>query len=79
MSLTNYTIKLNQNNGRLSTRAPVTLRNEKVTGGGASSVNSLSDLNDVTEVLKADGSSLVYDSENNRYEIKAQNLDGGSF
>lgn len=77
MSLTNYTIKLNQNAGRLSTRAPVTLRNEKVTGGA--SISRLADLTDVAEVLKTDGSSLVYDSDNGRYEIKAQNLDGGSF
>jgi hypothetical protein len=76
-SRTNYNIKINQNNGRLSTNAPVTLRNEKITG--STTVSNLADLIDVVEVIKADGSSLVYDSENARYEVKAQNLDGGSF
>jgi hypothetical protein len=73
----NYNIKVNQFEGRINTTAPVTLRNEKITGPGP--VSQLADLIDVVEVLKADGSSLVYDSENARYEVKSQNLDGGSF
>jgi hypothetical protein len=77
MPITNYSIKVNQNSGRLSTTAPLTLRNEKVTG--TTTVSNLADLIDVVEILKADGSSLVYDSENARYEVKSQNLDGGSF
>jgi hypothetical protein len=77
MSITNYNIKVNQNSGRLSTTAPITLRNEKISG--AATVSQIADLIDVVEILKADGSTLVYDSDNGRYEVKAQNLDGGSF
>jgi hypothetical protein len=74
---TNYKIKINDNNGILSTNAPVTLRNEKITG--TSTVSNLADLVDVVEVFKNEGSSLVYNSEFARYEVKTQDLDGGLF
>lgn len=81
MALTNYTIKMNNDAGRLSLNAGSTLSLRNVvrdssTGGGAT---TLAGLSDVTVVNKVDGAALVYDSGNNRYEIKLADLDGGTF
>jgi len=80
MALTNYTIKMNNDAGRLSLNAGSTLSLRNVVrDSGTGGATTLAGLSDVTVVNKVDGAALVYDSGNNRYEIKLADLDGGTF
>ena len=79
MALTNYTIKMNNDAGRLSLNAGSTLSLRNVVRDSAGGATTLAGLSDVTVVNKVDGAALVYDSGNNRYEIKLADLDGGTF
>ena len=73
--------KITNNNGRLSSAAPITLKNQ------IQEIRSIEDIADVSEVDVSAGSTLVYNPENDKYEVRKLqsddfdtfNLDGGSF
>lgn len=73
--------KITNNNGRLSSAAPITLKNQ------IQEIRSIEDIFDVSEVNVSAGATLVYNPENDKYEVRPlQNedidsltLDGGTF
>ncbi len=73
--------KITNNNGRLSSAAPITLKNQ------IQEIRSIEDIFDVSEVDVSAGATLVYNPENDKYEVRklqsedfeALNLDGGTF
>lgn len=73
--------KITNNNGRLSSTAPITLKNQ------IQEIRSIEDIKDVSEISVTAGATLVYNSENDKYEVRKLNtedfgsldLDGGSF
>ena len=71
-------IQVKQQNQVLSTQAPVTLRNT------AADYNAIDKLTDVDISTRSDGSTLVYNASNDKYELKSiaaaiTSLDGGTF
>lgn len=68
-------------NGRFSAAAPITLKNQ------VQEIRSIEDFGDVSEVDVRTGSTLIYNSENDKYEIKqiqfsdlaGAAMDGGTF
>lgn len=76
---TRLVAKITNNAGRLSSAAPITLKNQ------IQEIRSIEDFADVTEVDVSDGATLVYNSQNDKYEIRQLQiedlgaLDGGSF
>jgi len=76
---TRMVAKLNNNNGRLSAAAPVTLKNQ------IQEIRSIEDIADVSEVDVTNGATLIYNSETDKYEVKQLQIgdlgaiDGGSF
>lgn len=79
---TNLVAKITNNNGRLSAAAPITLKNQ------IQEIRAIEDFGNVSEVDVRTGSTLIYNSENDKYEVKQLNfsdlagdvsLDGGSF
>lgn len=80
-STTRLVAKITNTNGRLSTAAPVTLKNQ------IQEIRSIEDIFDVSEVDVSAGATLIYNPENDKYEVRklqaedfeALNLDGGSF
>lgn len=78
---TRLVAKITNNSGRLSTAAPVTLKNQ------IQEIRSIEDIFDVSEVNVSAGATLVYNPENDKYEVRPlQNedidsltLDGGTF
>jgi hypothetical protein len=71
--------KITNNNGRLSSAAPITLKNQ------IQEIRSIEDIADVSEVSVTDGATLVYNSETDKYEVRQLQIedlgaiDGGSF
>ena len=65
--------KVTNNAGVLSTVAPLTLKNQ------IQEIRSIEDIGDVDEINVATGSTLVYNSTTDKYEIKMLDLDGGTF
>jgi hypothetical protein len=71
--------KITNNNGRLSSAAPITLKNQ------VQEIRSIEDISDVAEVDVTDGATLVYNSETDKYEVRQLQIedlgaiDGGSF
>ena len=71
--------KITNNNGRLSSAAPITLKNQ------IQEIRSIEDILDVAEVDVTNGATLVYNSQNDKYEVKQLQIgdlgaiDGGSF
>lgn len=79
---TNLVAKITNNNGRLSATAPITLKNQ------IQEIRSIEDIADVDEISVTNGATLVYNSVNDKYEVKQlsyddlsgdASLDGGSF
>jgi hypothetical protein len=68
-------ITVNNNNGKLTNVAPLTLRNQIQNP----TLNSIEDLPDVAEVSVTDGATLVYNANNDLYEVKQLIIDGGEF
>lgn len=75
-------VKLSNNGSGLQSQTPLTLKNQ------VTEVRSLDQLNDVVEVSSITGATLVYNSVNDKYEVKKLefaeiggtiNLDGGEF
>ena len=71
--------KITNNAGRLSSAAPITLKNQ------IQEIRSIEDIADVSEVDVTDGAKLVYNSQNDKYEVRQIQIgdlgaiDGGSF
>ena len=76
---TRLVAKITNNNGRLSSAAPITLKNQ------IQEIRSIEDIADVSEVDVTDGATLVYNSQNDKYEVRQIQIgdlgaiDGGSF
>ena len=74
-------LKLTNSGGSLQSSTPITLKNQ------VSEIKSIEDIRDVSEVEVVAGATLVYNSQNDKYEVRkitsedigAINLDGGSF
>lgn len=78
-NITHLVAKVTNNSGRLSTAAPITLKNQ------IQEIRSIEDFADVAEIDVTDGATLVYNSETDKYEVRPLemedlgSLDGGSF
>ena len=76
---TRLVAKITNNAGRLSSAAPITLKNQ------IQEIRSIEDIADVSEIDVTDGATLVYNSQNDKYEVRQLQLgdlgaiDGGSF
>jgi hypothetical protein len=76
---TRLVAKITNNSGRLSSAAPITLKNQ------IQEIRSIEDIADVAEVDVSDGATLIYNSETDKYEIRQLQIedlgaiDGGSF
>ena len=75
-------VKLTNSGGSLQSSTPITLKNQ------VSEIKSIEDIRDVSEVEVVAGATLVYNSENDKYEVRKLqssdisgtfNLDGGEF
>lgn len=73
-------VKVNNIGGSLTPFAPITLKNQII------EITSIENIPDVSEVNVIDGATLVYNSSNDKYEIKPlsfgdldANIDGGLF
>ena len=82
MPNTRLVAKITNNSGRLSSIAPITLKNQ------IQEIRSIEDISDVSEIEVVEGATLVYNPENDKYEVKQLSfddlspdapLDGGSF
>jgi len=72
--------KIQNNNGRLSSTGPITLKNQ------IQEIRSIENILDVSVVDVTNGSTLIYNSQNDKYEVRQLqiadlnlDLDGGSF
>ena len=45
----------------------------------AAGKKKLSELEDVNDTVEVDGGTLVYDAQNDQYNLQALNVDGGTF
>ena len=76
---TRLVAKITNNSGRLSSAAPITLKNQ------VQEIRSIEDILDVSEVDVSNGATLIYNSQNDKYEVKQIQIgdlgaiDGGSF
>lgn len=80
---TQHNVKIQNSGGILQSTTPITLKNQ------VTEIRSIEDLGDVAEVNVSSGSTLVYNAENDKYEVKQLkmtdvnidilNLDGGVF
>ncbi len=79
---TTQNIKVHTTGGLLQTSTPVTLKNQ------VNEISSIEDIKDVAEVDVSTGATLVYNSSNDKYEVRKLqaedisgniNLDGGEF
>lgn len=73
------TIKVNIQNQVISTQTPISLRNT-----GAFEFNAIDKMTDISLTERVDGSTLVYNASNDKYEVKPvaaalPSLDGGTF
>ena len=71
---------ITNNNGRLSSAGPITLKNQ------IQEIRSIENITDVIVVDSTNGSTLIYNSQNDKYEVRQLqvadlnlDLDGGSF
>lgn len=79
---TKITAKMSTTPGFLQPSAPLTIKNQL----REYQINSIQDLPDVDEVQVANGSTIVYNSATNKYEVKPLDtdyidgpIDGGEF
>lgn len=73
-TVNNMTARINTS-GTITPTLPIVIKNqiqEQI-------FNSIEDLPDVTEVSVTDGATLVYNANNDLYEVKQISLDGGEF
>lgn len=79
---TKIVAKVSTNNGQLSTVNPLTIKNQL----REYQINSIEDLPDVDEVNVESGSTIVYNANTSKYEVKPLDItnvtgiiDGGEF
>lgn len=79
---TKINVTLNNRGNKLTSSTPITLKNQ------VSEIRSIEDIADVAEIDVTAGSTLVYNPQNDKYEVKKLevgdiagtiNLDGGEF
>jgi hypothetical protein len=76
---TRFVAKVETSGDRLSTTTPITLKNQ------VQEIRSIEDIGDVDEVNVVTGATLVYNSANDKYEVRPLDLeefgaiDGGTF
>jgi hypothetical protein len=76
---TRFVAKVETSGDRLSTTTPITLKNQ------VQEIRSIEDIGDVDEVNVVTGATLVYNSVNDKYEVRPLDLeefgaiDGGTF
>lgn len=79
---TTQNIKVHTTGGLLQTSTPITLKNQ------VNEISSIEDIRDVAEVDVSTGATLIYNSSNDKYEVRKLqaedisgniNLDGGEF
>lgn len=79
---TQHNVKIQNNGGILQSTTPITLKNQ------VAEIRSIEDLGDVAEIEVTSGATLVYNAQNDKYEVKKItqgdisgnfNLDGGEF
>lgn len=76
---TSLVAKVEVSQDRLSTTTPITLKNQ------VQEIRSIEDINDVDEVNVVTGATLVYNSANDKYEVRPLDIeefgaiDGGTF
>jgi hypothetical protein len=79
---TTQNIKVNTTGGIIQSTTPITLKNQ------VTEIRSIEDISDVAEVDVVEGATLVYNPENDKYEVRKLeagdlsgdiNLDGGVF
>lgn len=74
-TVNNITARVNTTSGIITPVPPIVIRNqiqEQI-------FNSIEDLPDVAEVSVTDGATLVYNANNDLYEVKQLIIDGGEF
>ena len=71
---------ITNNNGRLSSAGPITLKNQ------IQEIRSIENITDVSVIDVTNGSTLIYNSQNDKYEVRQLqvgdlnlDLDGGTF
>lgn len=77
LSGSSYKVKVSNLGGSLTARKPISLRN--VVREGTTVTENLENIENVSIVNKTDGSTLQFNSQNQKYEIKLADLDGGTF
>lgn len=76
---TRFVAKVETSGDRLSTTTPITIKNQ------VQEIRSIEDISDVDEVNVVTGATLVYNSLNDKYEVRPLDLeefgaiDGGTF
>ena len=76
---TTFVAKVETSGDRLSTTTPITLKNQ------VQEIRSIEDIGDVDEINVVTGATLVYNSVNDKYEVRPLDLeefgaiDGGTF
>ena len=76
---TRFVAKVETSGDRLSTTTPITLKNQ------VQEIRSIEDIGDVDEINVVTGATLVYNSVNDKYEVRPLDLeefgaiDGGTF
>lgn len=81
VATTKLVAKVTNNNGRLSATNPITLKNQ------IQEIRSIEDISDVAEISVTAGATLVYNPQNDKYEVRPLQtedlqeftLDGGTF
>lgn len=76
-SSSSYNVEVSNFGGSLTNRKPLSLRN--VVREGSVSTENIENIGNVIVVNKTDGSTIQYNSVNQKYEIKLADLDGGTF
>ena len=72
---TSFVIKVNNNGGIITSNTPITLKNQIQDRP----IKSIEDIDDVSEVSVTDGATLIYNANNDLYEIKQLDIDGGTY
>lgn len=79
---TKQQVKVNNAGGGLQSQTPITLKNQ------ITEINSIEDIADVAEIDVTTGATLIYNSANDKYEVRKLeagdiegdiNMDGGVF
>lgn len=64
-----YTIKVSVNDGRITPNSPLTVKNQ-IRNIPSNTIESIEDILDVDTIEVVDGSTIVYNSTTDKYEVK---------